>query len=60
MIDDTVDKSKIFPHLGKYLLPSQQERFKDALIEDIDASAPGLSFLVSFYRVTIFFINYLC
>ena len=25
MVEDTVDKSKIFPHLGKYLLPSPQE-----------------------------------
>ena len=58
MIDDTVDKSKIFPHLEKYLLPSQEERFKDASIEDIDASAAGLSFLVSVSCMTIFLVDY--
>ena len=57
MIDNTVDKSKIFPHLGKYLLPSQQVRFKDASIEDIDASAAGLSFLVSSLSYDIFSVS---
>ena len=56
MVDDTVEKSKIFPHLGKYLLSYQQERFKDASIEDIDANATVLSFLVSLCRTTISFI----
>ena len=55
MIDDTVDKSTIFLHLGKYLLPSQQERFKNASIEDTDASAAGLSFLVSLLSYDDFF-----
>ena len=60
MIDDTIDTSKIFPHLGKYLPPSQQERFKDATIEDIDASNAGLSFLVSPCRTTFFLPSVLC
>ena len=47
IVDDIINRSKIFPYLGKYLLPFQHERFQEAPIEDIDVSVTDLSFLVS-------------
>ena len=44
--DDIVDHSKMFPHIENYLLPSQQVRFANSSMEDIDASVVGLSFMV--------------
>jgi hypothetical protein len=46
MADDIVDRSKMFPHIENYLLPSQQVRFANSSVEDIDASVVGLSFMV--------------
>ena len=46
MADDIVDRSKMFPHIENYLLPSQQVRFANSSVEDIDASVVGFSFMV--------------
>ena len=47
MSADTIDKSEVFPTLAQFMLPSQQNRFQQAEVEDLDASVGGLSFMVS-------------
>lgn len=45
MADDVLDRTKLFPHLGKFHLPPFQERFKDASVDDMGSHAAGLSFM---------------
>ena len=59
MSNDTVDRSRMFPHIENYLLPSQQARFANSSMEDIDASVVGLSFMVSHkICLSVFYFRY--
>ena len=48
LANDVVDHRKLFPHLGKNALPSQQKCLEDVFVEGIDESVVGLSFMVRF------------
>ena len=58
MSEDTIDKSEVFPTLEQFMLPTQQSRFQQADVEDLDASVVGLSFMVSLlsYDIIVRFI----
>ncbi|KAI3701926.1 hypothetical protein L6452_27416 [Arctium lappa] len=45
MADDVLDQARIFPHLGKYLLPHFKEKFKAMTIDDVGSNVSGLAFM---------------
>ncbi|KAI3757976.1 hypothetical protein L6452_05522 [Arctium lappa] len=45
MANDVLERDVIFPHLGKFLLPTFYDRYKESRVEDTGAHAAGLSFM---------------
>ncbi|KAI3758460.1 hypothetical protein L6452_06023 [Arctium lappa] len=57
MVNDVLERDVIFPHLGKFLLPTFRDRYNDSRVEDTGAHVAGLSFMafqacLSFYAQT--------
>ncbi|KAI3706842.1 hypothetical protein L6452_24855 [Arctium lappa] len=45
MANDVLERDVIFPHLGKFLLPTFYDRYKESRVKDTGAHAAGLSFM---------------
>ena len=49
LADGELERRKLFPHLSKYLLPTFENRYGTATVDDTGSFVCGLTFLVSFY-----------
>ncbi|KAI3693161.1 hypothetical protein L6452_32992 [Arctium lappa] len=45
MADNVLDRANIFPHLGKYHLPTFRECFQGMSVDDIGSNVAGLTFM---------------
>ncbi|KAI3715635.1 hypothetical protein L6452_22621 [Arctium lappa] len=47
---DNLSREVLFPRLGKFLMPTFHDRYKDVSVDDLGSHVTGLSYMVSVFR----------